>query len=52
MKRKRYKTLYGILDGFGEVTKWSMDKPSDTYEYVIKRVEIPDPLEGVEDALL
>ena len=30
---------YGILDDFGEVIRWSLDKPSSSYKFITKRVQ-------------
>ncbi len=33
------RTRYGILDDFGEVIRWSWDKPSSNYKYVTERIK-------------
>jgi len=30
---------YGILDDFGEVIRWQLDKPAPHYPYIVQRVK-------------
>lgn len=48
---KKRKKLYGVLDSFGEVLKWTRDRPSDSYKYIVRFVNVENKLEFVEDAL-
>jgi hypothetical protein len=51
---KRTKIRYGILDDFGEVIRWSWDKPSDLYKFIIDRVPVKPAVDwsNFEPALL
>ena len=35
---KRYKTIYKILDDFGDIIKITSEKPSGEYKYVKEKV--------------
>jgi len=34
------RTRYGILDGFGDVIRWTWDKPSSNGKYITERVKV------------
>lgn len=47
---KKFKTLYHVLDDFGEVLKVTVEKPSEEFQYVKEKVEIFDT-EKFEESL-
>lgn len=47
---KRYKTIYKILDDFGDVIKITSEKPSSEYKYIKEKVLMFD-LSEIEEAL-
>jgi len=36
---KKPRVRYGILDDFGEVIRWSWDKPAKYYRFITERVK-------------
>ena len=39
---KRYKTIYKILDDFGDIIKITSEKPSSEYKYIKEKVLLFD----------
>ena len=51
-KKSKPRIRYGILDGFGEVVRWSWNKPSKNYKFIIERIKDKPAIDfaGMESA--
>lgn len=38
----KYKTVYNILDDFGDIIRVSLEKPSEEYKYVRERIKVEE----------